>query len=321
MKMIDLDHILQHAESVGIAGHIRPDGDCTGSCLGLYNFIRTYYPNISVKVNLQPFSESFSFLQGSDEVDHESSQDRSDDVFFCLDCGDAARLGDNVKYFENAAHTVCIDHHISNLSFADENLIVPDASSTSELVADLIGADRFTKEIAECLYLGIVHDTGVFQYSCTSSHTMEIAGRLMETGIDYSTIVADTFFVKTHLQQKLLGHALEASVLSADGKIISCGIDRQTLEKFGAAPSDLDGIVAVLRNTKGVETAIFMYETDDGLTKVSMRSGNVVDVARIAVSYGGGGHKKAAGCSMAGTFAEILDKLLEQITEQLNYEE
>ncbi len=311
--MNNLDSQLEGVTTVAIAGHVRPDGDCVGSCLATYNYIRTQFPQIQAVVYLEPIPNLFKFMAGADEIRNDCSEDVSYDLFIALDCGDLGRLGAAAKYFESAQKTVCIDHHVSNQSFADENYIFPDASSTSELIFDLIDTDKITKEIAECIYTGIVHDTGVFQYSCTSAHTMEIAGILMEKGIDFPKIVDKTFFEKTYEQNRILGCALLKSQLHLGGTCISAVITRKEMEEYGVLPKHLEGIVSQLRSTKGVETAIFLYENEDGAYKVSMRSASVVDVAEIAVKFGGGGHARAAGITMSGEPEEIMAKLLEEV--------
>ena len=205
--MINLDSILREKNSVGIAGHVRPDGDCVGSTLAMYNYIRKYFPNIDVKLYLEPIPNIFKFLKNSENICNDCVEENQFDLFISLDCGDTGRLGTAAKYFEGAKETLCIDHHISNCAFADNNYIEPHASSTCELIFELIGKDKIDKEIAECLYTGMVHDTGVFQYSCTSAKTMAIAGILMDKGIDYPKIVDDTFYTKTFNQNKILGFA------------------------------------------------------------------------------------------------------------------
>ena len=176
---------------------------------------------------------------------------------------------------------------------------------------------RITKEIAECIYLGIVHDTGVFQYSCTSSKTMEIAGQLMDKGIDYSRIVDDTFYIRTFAQQQILGKALMDAELHFNGTCISSVVKRKQLEKFHVEPKDLDGIVSTLRSTAGVEAAVFVYPNENDTYKVSLRSASYMDVAQIAMEFGGGGHSRAAGVSMEGKPDEILKKVLAKMKKQL----
>lgn len=231
---------------------------------------------------------------------------RANDLFLCLDCGDQGRLGFSAPLFEQAAHTFCIDHHISNQSFAEENHIKPEASSTSELVYHLLNEDKISVSTAEALYLGIVHDTGVFQYSCTAPSTMRAAARLMEKGIDAPAIIQNTYYEKTYAQNQILGRAMLESILFMDGKCIASYFRQKTLEFYGVTPKDLDGIVSQLRNTKGVEVAIFMYEISPNEYKVSLRSSKDVDVSVIAQYFGGGGHKKAAGFTMTGSVMMFL---------------
>lgn len=315
--MLSLEKVLEGVKTVAIAGHVRPDGDCVGSCLATYNYIKTYYPEIAVDLYLEPIPNLFKFLTSSAEIKNTCDTDMAYDLFIAQDCGDIDRLGQAGKYFQTAKKTVCIDHHKSNQSFADENYIFPQASSTSELVYELMDESKITKEIAECIYVGIIHDTGVFQYSSTSSKTMTIAGKLMDLGIDYPTIVNDTFFVKTFEQNRIFGHALLKAERFLDNRCIYVCLTREEMEQYDVLPKHLEGIVSQLRSTKDIEVAIFLYQNDEDGYKVSMRSGKVVDVAEIAVKYGGGGHAKAAGVTMYGEEAEIRELLLKEVELQL----
>lgn len=315
--MEKIDVLLAGMSLVAIAGHTRPDGDCTGSTLALYNYIKNNYPSIRVTLYLEPIPNIFKFLQRSDEIVSDFSEDVTYDLFFSLDCGDGGRLGGAVRYFDAAKKTVCIDHHISNQSFADVNDVQPEASSTSELVFGLLDEEKITKEIAECLYVGMVHDTGLFQYSCTSSKTMNIAGKLMDKGIDYPRIVDQTFFEKTFEQNQILGTALLKAKRHFDDRCITCILTAQDMADCHALPKHLEGIVSHLRSTKGVDTAVLLYENSDGTYKVSMRSNGAVDVAAICVKHGGGGHVRAAGATMSGDPEQILRQLLEEIKKEL----
>lgn len=315
--MKDFATFLTGIKTVAIAGHVRPDGDCAGSCLATYNYIKDNYPQIEVTLYLEPIPNIFKFLARADEIVHSCEEEKVYDLFIAQDCGDTKRLGDAAKYFETAGRTICVDHHVSNDSFADENYIFPKASSTSELVFELIGEAQVTKEIAECIYVGMVHDTGVFQYSCTSARTMEIAGKLMDKGIDFSKIVDDTFYTKTFEQNQILGKALLKSELHSDGKIITSVITLEEMEQYHVLPKHLDGIVNQLRVTKNVEVAVFLYENEDGTYKVSTRSNGLVNVAELAVIFGGGGHDRAAGFSIEGTPDAIIEKVVNEIKKQL----
>lgn len=312
-----LEAQLEHVETVAIAGHIKPDGDCAGSTLAVYNYLKTYHPKIQTTLYLEPIPNIFKFLSLSAEIVSDFSKDKTYDLFICLDCGDEGRLGPIAKYFHAAKKTFCVDHHISNSSFADTNYIFPKASSTCELVFELIEEAKITKEIAECIYVGIVHDTGVFQYSSTSAKTMNIAGRLMEKGIPFTKIVDDTFYKKTYAQNRILGQALVDSKLYLDGKCIVTVVTLEEMKAYGVEPKHLEGIVQQLRVTTGVEASLFLYENESGDFKVSMRSNELVDVAAVLMTFGGGGHIRAAGATMNGTAEEIIEKVLAEVAGQL----
>lgn len=316
--MKDLASQLEQVKTVAIAGHVRPDGDCVGSCLATYNYIRTWYPKIEADIYLEPIPNIFKFLKNADQIRNTCESDKVYDLCIVQDCGDTGRLGAAVKYFETAGKTICIDHHVSNDSFADENHIFPEVSSTSELIFGLLEEEKITKEIAECIYVGMVHDTGVFQYSSTTARTMNIAGKLMEKGIDFTKIVDETFYTKTFEQNKILGQALRNSQLYLDGSCIAAAITKAEMEQYQVLPKHLDGIVSQLRVTKGVELAIFLYENEDGSWKASMRSNGTVDVAAIAMNHHGGGHVRAAGATMTGTAAEVIETLCRDMQVQLS---
>ena len=312
-----LEACLASVQSLAIAGHVRPDGDCVGSCMAVYNYVRENMPQIQVDVYLQEIPESLDFLKGTEDIHHSCEENKTYDAFLALDCGDRERLGAAVRYFDSAKKRICVDHHISNQSFAQDNYIFPQASSASELVYELLPKERITKEIAECIYTGMVHDTGVFQYSCTSRKTMEIAGALMECGINYPKIVDDTFYTKTYNQNRIMGLALLKSRLHLNGKCISSVITEEEMKQYDVLPKHLDGIVNQLRVTKDVEVAVFLYETGDGTFKVSTRSREVADVSKVAVKYGGGGHIRAAGFSMTGDADAIIEQIVSDLAEQI----
>lgn len=315
--MIRLKNELANVKTVAISGHIRPDGDCIGSCLGVWNYIKDNYPDIQADVYLEQIVPKFRFLKGADLVKTDCSEERNYDLFISLDTSDRERLGEAVKYLDTAKRSVCVDHHITNPGFADENWIVADASSASELAWEIMEEEKISKHTAEALYMGIAHDTGVFQYSNTSPKTMQIAGSLIAKGINFSQIVDNTFYKKTYIQNQILGRALVESILLLDGRIIVGRVRQKDMEFYGAIPADLDGIVSQLRVTDGVEVAIFLYETGNHQYKVSLRSNGPVDVSAVCAYFGGGGHVKAAGCTMYGTVYDVINNLTLHIEKQL----
>ena len=309
---------IQGIKTVAISGHIRPDGDCVGSCVGLSLYLKENFPELEkVDVYLEEIPESYFLLSGTQDILHDCTQERQYDLFIALDCGDKERLGAAAKYFDSAKRTLCYDHHISNCGFADVNYIDPQISSTSELVYRAMEMEKISREAAEALYMGIVHDTGIFQYSCTSPETHMAAAELLRKGIRSSEIVDVTYMEKTYVQNQILGRALLESIMVLDRKCIISSIRMKDMDFYGITPKDLDGIVSQLRLTKGVEVAMFLYEIGNHEYKVSMRSKSIVDVSAIAKLFGGGGHVRAAGCTMQGSFYDVVNNLTKYIEKQM----
>ena len=315
--MKNISEVLEGVKTIGIGGHVRPDGDCVGSCMALYLYIRTYFPDVDVSVYLDHPKPIFGHIDHIDDIKTEVEEGIEFDLFITCDVSARDRLAVAGDAFDHAAKTVCIDHHVSNDAFAELNYIRPEASSTSELVYTLLEDEKISKACAEALYMGIAHDTGVFQYSCTSPETMEAAAQLLRKGIDGSEIIEKTYFEKTYIQNQILGRALLESMLVLEKQVVVSVVSRKEMEFFEAVPSDLEGIVAQLRQTKGVEVAIFLHETDTREYKVSLRSKGKVNVSSIAQYFGGGGHVRAAGVTMKGSAHDVINNLLRQITLQL----
>lgn len=318
MNKINAD--LMGTGKVAIAGHIRPDGDCIGSCIALYQYLtqnKTEFHIEKVDIYLEHFGNEFGMLHGIEKIKHSYESDEVYDVFISLDCGSLDRLGNAVKYFNTAKKTINIDHHISNLNFARINHVVADASSTCEVLFGIMNEKLITKDIAEALYVGIIHDTGVFKHSNTSERTMKIAGKLISKGINHSVLIDESFYAKTYMQNQILGRCLMESILVLEGKVVFAAMSRKILDLYGASSADLDGVIDQLRVTKGTEVAIFIYETDYQEYKVSMRSNGEVNVSKIAVFFGGGGHIKAAGCTMKGSVYDVINNLTPHVEAQL----
>lgn len=315
--MTVLEQMLEQTGSVVILGHVRPDGDCLGSTLGLYHYIQTNCPAIRAAVYLEESSPKFGYLAGYDAILHETDEERYE-LCICLDCGDEERLGSFGVFLANASKSLCLDHHITNTRFCEVNLVSENASSTCEVLFEQLDEEKIDKAAAECLYTGLIHDTGVFKYSCTSARTMEIAGKLMAKGIDFGSIIDNSFYKKTYVQNQILGRALLESITFLDGKCIFSALRQSEMEFYGVNGKDMDGIIDQLRLTEGVEVAIFMYQTGPQEFKVSLRSQNAVDVSRIASYFGGGGHVRAAGCTMSGRIHDVVNNLSLHIAKQLD---
>jgi len=309
---------LKSSVNIAIAGHVHPDGDAVGSCLGLARFIQIVNPAAKVAVYLGEASKDFSFLAGFDKTTYDFDKDIRYDLFLSLDCSDIDRLGPTVKYFESADFTICIDHHITNEGFADINVISSEASSTSELVASIIELEYADRELAECLYLGIVHDTGVFKHSCTSESTMDYAGKLIDLGARCDYVIDQTFFKMTFAQNKALGRVMDKAELFCDGKLIISTFEEADEQRYGVFPANLGCMIDKLRVTEDVKIAAFIYwQNVDKEWSVSLRANDDADVSAIAMTYGGGGHVKAAGYKSKKSLDEIIEEVKAAAAKQL----
>ena len=314
MRLIDE---VSDAASVAISGHIRPDGDCVGSVMGLYLYLKKELPKAEIDIYLDKPADIFDCISHIEDIKSEFNTNKIYDVFIVLDCEDD-RLGNAHPLFESARKRINIDHHISNKGCGDVRIVEPDRSSTAELLYDLMRPEMIDIEVATALYIGIIHDTGVLRYSNTSPRTLQIASELIKFGFNFSDIIQKTFYEKTYVQTQIMGRAVLESVRFMHNRCIVSMVSRRMMDFYQVTPQDLDGIVNQLLAVKGVECAIFMYETGTLEYKVSMRSDGKVDVAAVAMRFGGGGHVRAAGCTMNGTYHDNINNLAIGIAEQLD---
>jgi phosphoesterase RecJ-like protein len=321
MQERKLMELAEAAGTIAIVGHVRPDGDCVGSCLAVCNYITEQYPEKTVDVYLETPPVKFSYLKQFERICSDPETGKQYDLCICLDSGDRERLGKNVVYLDTAKTSICIDHHITNQGYGAANFVKADASATCELLYDFLDEEKLSKEVAECIYTGILHDTNVFKNSNTTERTMQVAGAMMAKGINFSRIIDESFYKKTYVQNQIMGRAVLESVLFLDGKCIFSVVRKQDMDFYGVEASDLDGIVDQLRVTDGVEVAIFLHETENHVYKVSMRSNNLVNVSKVASYFGGGGHVRAAGCTMSGSVHDVINNLSAQIDKQIKEHE
>ena len=316
-KVMNLSKEIENAKSVAISGHERPDGDCMGSTMGIYLYIKKNFPNIDTHVYLEDHSDVFNCIEGIDDIENPDESERFFDVFICADCS-CDRMAQNCQIlFEKAGKRINIDHHVTNANgTGDVNYVVAEASSASELVYDVLDVDCIDEEIAKALYVGIIHDTGVLQYSNVSKKTLETVAKLITYGFDFPRLIEETFYQKTYLQTKVCGKVMEESTLKLDGRVSIGTLSKKDMDSYGISSKDLDGIVNQLRQIKGVDVAIFLHELAPFEVKVSMRSTERVNVSQIAQTVGGGGHVRAAGATMKGEFKDIIEILLKEIQKQ-----
>lgn len=316
IKTLD-ELITKEIRTVAIAGHVRPDGDCFGSTTAMWSYLSKNYPELSVRLYLEPIPSEFRFLPGTDEALPEVKDEEPVDLFISCDVSTVDRIGVAEAVFQKAKRRVCFDHHISNPGFADENHIYPDASSCAEVIFNYIPYEKLDTETASAIYTGIVHDTGVFQQPNTGPETMEIAAKLLRKGVRAAWIIDKSVNERTHAQMKLFGEAFLRSRLFLDGRVVMSHLLLSDYEKYGCKTSDSQGIVAELRKTTGVEAAAFAYEVEPGSFRVSLRSCEYLNVSEVAANFGGGGHVRAAGCSVYGSAEEVYAQVLAALEKGL----
>ena len=220
--------------------------------------------------------------------------------------------------FKNARKRINIDHHITNVpGGGDINYVYPESGSAAELVYEVIDHDYLDHDIALPIYIGIIHDTGVLQYSNVRPQTLITVADLIGYDIDFPNIIEKTFYEKTYLQDQILGRALLESILFMDGRCVVSVIDKKTMRFYGATSNDLEGIANKLKQIRDVDCAIFMYELAPREYKVSLRTTEAVDASKVCAFFGGGGHDRAAGVTMTGTAHDVINNLSREIAKQL----
>jgi bifunctional oligoribonuclease and PAP phosphatase NrnA len=286
-----------------VVTHENPDGDALGSMLGVTLGLRELGKDVVMYLAGDgPLPGEFGFLP-LDELRRELPDDLEERVLLAVDCANERRIGPGREPLERTKAVVDVDHHHDNSRFGNVNLIVPDASSTAEIVRDLL--ERLdvplTPDIAEALYVGLVTDTGRFQYTNTSPKALRLAAELVEAGADVHGIFRHVYETVQFAKLKLLARALDRAQLFEGGRLVVSFLLRTDFEDAGAVEPYSEGIIDYLRQAEGAELVALIREppTDGGPThRISLRSSkDEVDVSAIARQQGGGGHRQAAGFS------------------------
>ena len=312
-----IDELLGKAKTVAIFGHVRPDGDCIGSTVGLYNYIRDNYPQIDATVFVEAFPESYRLLNGADRTLPEYDG-REVDLAFLMDTPSFERCGaKGAECLAKAKVTCNIDHHVSNpRNLCAVNIVEPETSSASEVLYFQLDKNKVSPNAANCMYLGIVHDTGAFKFSSTGKRTMEAVGDFIEKGCDFTRIVNETYYTRSYKQTLITGFALEKSKLALGGKVVYSYVTAEDMERYDVKPYEMGTVVDTLREVSGTEVTVFLYSVN-GNYKISLRSNYVVDVNAVAREFGGGGHVRAAGGDTDLDPEVAIQKVLELIQKQL----
>lgn len=304
---------LENTGTICLAGHQNPDGDAVGACFALALAINMFGKRPVIL--LERFSERYNFLKGKEFLHTgEINADTIDcDVFISLDCASKERLGASAPIFDKARVTYNFDHHVSNAGFAAHNCIEPEASSTCELIYEVINHIAVVdRDIAAALYTGVVFDTGSFFHACTTPKTHSIAARLLTTGIDFSDIHRRIVYEHSEAEARIFGTALLTLKILPEAKLAYVTLSEKQMKDAGATSVDLDGIVEYMLNLRGVETSALITERGSSAVKASLRS-KALNVSQIAARFGGGGHINAAGATLECGIEEAVKKVVNEI--------
>ena len=298
-----------------ILTHENPDGDAVGSSLGLMNALKKVGKKVDVII--PTLNKMYEILPGYEEIKHSVEEEYDYDLCIALDSADLERLHICKDIFEKTKNTIVIDHHITNQNFGDVNYVNAVASSTCQNIIVVLAAldVAINKDMATCIYSGMLTDTGGFRYN-VQPETFEFVAMLLETGIDIAKIYRNLFDLTTEKRTRLLGRALIRLELLEEGRIAFTYTTAEDDDELGIEDGDHEGIVNCGRNIEGVEVSIFLREKDGGY-KASLRSNEYVDVSRIAAKYAGGGHLRASGFELKMSFEQAKDLIISEIKSQL----
>jgi phosphoesterase RecJ-like protein len=308
-----------------ITTHVNPDGDGLGSEAGLVHLLRARGIE-AVVTNPSPTPERYHFLfrdlPGVDRTPEAVKELRRADLILVLDISDVGRLGMlSHTVQERGVPVACVDHHVSVGHLPDgPRYVNPEASATGELIYELAVANGWPLSplAARALYVAILTDTGGFRFSNTRPAVLRAAAALLETGLDPEQIYLDVYANAPEGRARLLAETLQTLVVEPDRGLAWVTVPPGALERLGATPDDLDGIVEVPRSISGIRMALLFREIAAGRVKVSLRSVGAVDVAAFSKPFGGGGHTKASGLSLEGSLAEVQSRVLNAARDYLS---
>ncbi len=315
--MEEIIKMIREADSVVILPHINADGDAIGSCAAMAELLGALEKKTVIYTEEKP-EERLSFI--SENVRVYDGSEEEYDTCIALDCGDRERLGERAVFAEKADRVINIDHHKTNTMFGDANYVDASASATGEIIAELyerMGMEP-DKRAAMYLYTAICSDTGCFAYSNTTPKTMRTAAKLMEEGIDHAE-AARLLFDSEPLEIELLKAELTGRIRSYfGGRLRIVTVTEAMAEKYGLDMDDVSDVVNIPRRICGTEIAASVKESG-GKIRVSLRSNGSADVAAVAQKFGGGGHTKAAGCTVkAESVAEAEEMVVKECGEILS---
>ncbi|MBE3597987.1 MAG: bifunctional oligoribonuclease/PAP phosphatase NrnA [Limnochordaceae bacterium] len=305
-------HELKIHDRIAIIGHVDPDLDSIGSILALRLALESL-GKTAWAISPGPDPEYWHFLPGHDQMLVGAPEHVIPELAVVLDTEVRPdRLGASWELIRRAPRVVNVDHHATNDARADVAFIEPAAGATGELVYYLIRVlgVSLTPDIAACLYSAILTDTGSFRFSNTTARTLAIGAELVEAGVDPHELSMAIYDTRSWEFMRLLGRMLDSLKRTEDGRIAWMELALKDAQQAGVPPSEMEGLVQYPRMIHGVEVALLFKELEPGKTRVSLRSQRYVDVSAIARAFGGGGHLRAAGCTLEAPLEEAVRRVV-----------
>ena len=305
--------LIKKSDNIYIASHVQPDGDNIGSILALGMAIKRLKGKVNI-IKVDDIPSDYHFLPGL-ELIREHDVGQYIDLFIALDSSDIDRLGLGKEFASKADKIINIDHHVTNDNFGHINIISTSSGATGEIVYEFIKkmGVKIDKDIATCLYTAISTDTGSFIYSNTSYKTHLIVAELLKIGIDNNHINVNLYQSRSMERTKLFIDSLNRLEFFLDGKMGIITVTQEMLRDNNAKLEDTEGIVSFIRDIDSVEVACLLKEIDKNEIKVSIRSKKEIDVSKICNKFDGGGHMRAAGCTIYSEIEDAKQLILEEI--------
>ncbi|NLW51906.1 MAG: bifunctional oligoribonuclease/PAP phosphatase NrnA [Tissierellia bacterium] len=305
---------INKANTISICSHISPDGDAIGSSTGLYLLLKEIGKEVYLIKN-DEFPSNLRFVYN--ENYYTDTTPFETDLFILTDVAHHDRIGIGKEYKELAKDSLVIDHHQTDGGYCDKNLIVSTMSSTCQLITDLAIANglNISKETATYLYLGMLTDTNRFLYDYTSADTLRTAAELLDRGADKGMIHLALYESMNVDYLLLQAEVIEKAKRFNDGKFILASLTNEQLNRYGLDHDETEGLVSIIKSIDGIELACLVKEHDLEDQKISFRSKDSVNVSELAKEFGGGGHIRAAGCTLLMTNEQAFDKMYERLKQ------
>lgn len=314
----EIGQLILESHKILIFPHTMVDGDSLGSSIALCHFLREQGKEVFIILE-ESIPRFLDFLP-EEWIFCKENPIENPDLTIAVDCSDEGRLKTRLEWFKLGEKTLCIDHHPTNTYFADFNYVKEQSGSTAELIFDIIETTKLSisEGVAEAIYVGILTDTGNFLYSKTTAKTHEIAAKLINLGVDVNKVTILLYQRVTKEKIWVTAHILNHMKMIQSGKIAYSEISQDTLLTLGGTLEDTEGVVEEMRNIDGVQVSVFFKEIETLEIKVSLRSKDIFDVTQIASEFSGGGHKRAAGCTLYTDLEKAKKKVLKVLENHFN---